>query len=55
MNNEGSSDSASGTIRQGEVQLLPVDELLEDLFDVITPGPELVLFRDEATDHAHIV
>lgn len=32
-----------------------MDELREDLFDVFTPGPELVLFRDEATDHADIV
>jgi hypothetical protein len=46
---------ARGIVRQGDVLLVPVDELPARKLERVVDGPHIVLAEGEATGHAHVV
>ncbi len=49
------SNTARGLIRQGDVLLVPVDELPQQTWPETPDGRRHVLARGEATGHAHAI
>ncbi len=47
--------SVCGIVRQGDVLLVPVDELPARRHERVVEGPRIVLAEGEATGHAHVV
>lgn len=55
MSSTQESQAVRGIVRQGDVLLVPVEELPARRHERVVEGPRLVLAEGEATGHAHVV
>ncbi len=55
MSKSTDRQAVRGIVRQGDVLLVPVEELPSRRLERVVEGPRIVLAEGEATGHAHVV